>query len=98
MVRPRADYERLNIYLDEPELRQKIKIAAAQRGVSASAYCLDAIRAKLATDGLAPGDDDRMKRRQEAARRLDAFRARIGPIGVPVSELVREGRRFTEET
>jgi hypothetical protein len=43
---------RLNIYLDEPDLRQA-----------------------------------------EAARAMDRLRRQIGPIGVPVRELIEEGRR-----
>lgn len=96
MVHSSMTYSRLNIYLDDPELRTKIKIAAARRGVSTSAYCLEAIREKLAREGEQTIDDERMKKRQEAARRLDALRSSIGRIGTPVSELVAEGRRFTE--
>ncbi|WP_027719037.1 hypothetical protein [Desulfovirgula thermocuniculi] len=79
---------RLNIYLDDPVLREKVKIAAARRGVSVSAYALMALRRQLAEDGLLPTAENP----QEAARALDAIRERIGPIGVPIRLLIEEGR------
>ena len=39
-------HARLNIYLDGPELRQAVKIAAAKEGVTLSAYCLKALRSR----------------------------------------------------
>lgn len=80
---------RLNIYLDDPGLHEKVKIAAARRGVSMSAYALLALRQLLAQDGLLSTEEGP----QEAARRLDELRRRVGPLGVPVQTLVEEGRR-----
>ncbi|HEY66594.1 MAG TPA: hypothetical protein G4O02_18750 [Caldilineae bacterium] len=85
-------YVRLNIYLDDPTLREKIKIAAARRGITLSAYCLGAIRQRLAEDGLLPSRDRELDPRA-AAQALDRLRRQIGPIGVPVRELIAEGRR-----
>jgi hypothetical protein len=42
-----APYQRINIYLDDPALREPIRGAAARRGVTVSAYCLEAIRRRL---------------------------------------------------
>lgn len=90
-------YSRLNIYLDNPDLRTQIKIAAARRGVTLSAYCVEAIREHLAEDGLLPRH---MAATQEppsspgaAAEALDDIRRRIGRIGIPVQDLIAEGRR-----
>lgn len=83
-------HARLNIYLDEPELRQAVKIAAAKEGVTLSAYCLKALRSRLVEEGFLPGTSDRQA---EAARALDRLRQQIGPIGIPVRELIHEGRR-----
>ena len=80
---------RLNIYLDDPTLQEKIKVAAARRRMSLSAYALMALRRQLAADGLLPSEESP----EEAARALDELRARVGPIGVPVAELIEEGRR-----
>jgi hypothetical protein len=84
-------YPRVNIYLDDPRLRETIKIAAARSGSTVSAYCLEAIRRRLAEDGLLPAAAAAGPHR--AAERLDRLRRAIGPIGVPVSELIAEGRR-----
>jgi hypothetical protein len=90
-------YPRLNIYLDDPALRAQIKIAAARRGVTLSAYCVEAIRQRLTEDGLLPADEAAAPQHpqspQAAARALDDLRRRIGPVGVPVHELIAEGRR-----
>lgn len=91
MAKP-PTYLRLNIYLDRAELREVVKIAAARRGVTLSAYCLEAIRLRLMAEGLLPRQD-REASQQDAARALDGLRAKIGPIGVPVSDLVEQGRR-----
>jgi hypothetical protein len=81
---------RLNIYLDEPDLRQAVKIAAAKEGVTQSAYCVKAVRRQLVEEGFLPGSSERQA---EAARAMDRLRRQIGPIGVPVRELIEEGRR-----
>lgn len=81
---------RLNIYLDEPELRQAVKIAAAKKGVPLSAYCVKAVRKQLTEEGLLPQP---LEGPVEAARAMDRLRRQIGPIGTPVRELIEEGRR-----
>ncbi len=83
------DRPRLNIYLDDPTLQEKIKVAAARRRMSLSAYALMALRRQLAADGLLPSEESP----EEAARALDELRTRVGPIGIPVAELIEEGRR-----
>jgi hypothetical protein len=79
---------RLSVYLDDPSLRERVKIAAARRGVSISAYVLQALRDRLSREGLL--HDERTA--QEAARILDALRAQVGPVGIPVRDLIDEGR------
>jgi hypothetical protein len=79
---------RLSVYLDDPSLRETVKIAAARRGVSISAYVLQALRDQLSREGLL--HDERTA--QEVARVLDALRAQVGPIGIPVRDLIDEGR------
>lgn len=83
-------YPRLNIYLDEEELRTRVKVAAAQQGVTVSTYCVQAIRDRLEADENSPAG--RISPRA-AARGMDQLRQRIGPIGISVSELIRHGRR-----
>lgn len=85
-------YARLNIYLEGPDLREKIRVAAARQGVSLSNYCLEAIRERLAEEGYLPRNQGAAGPRA-AARALDRLRRQVGPIGVPVRDLVQEGRR-----
>jgi hypothetical protein len=94
-----AGYPRLNIYLDH-DLRKQVKIAAAQRNISISAYCVEAIRERLATDAAkleaVQVDGRNVKAKAEriaAAQALDELRCQLGPIGVTVSELIAAGRR-----
>ena len=77
---------RLSVYLDDPSLRETVRIAAARRGVSISAYGLQALRDRLSREGLL--HDERTA--QEAARTLDALRTQMGPIGIPVCNLASE--------
>jgi hypothetical protein len=65
-------------------------MAAARAQTSVSAYCEEAIRRRLVEDGeLEPTRDSA----RAAAQELDRQRRLRGPIGVPVSELIAEGRR-----
>lgn len=79
---------RLSVYLDDPVLREKVKIAAARRGVSISTYVLQALRDRLAWDEVLLEEITP----QEAAKALDVIRTQVGPVGVPVRTLVEEGR------
>jgi len=94
----KASYSRPSIYLDDPALRTKIKIAAANRDETLSAYCLGAIRRRLAEDGLLPESESAVggladaDSRQAAARLLDQLRHEVGTIGVPVHDLITDGR------
>jgi hypothetical protein len=81
---------RLNIYLHTPRISERVRVAAARSGMSVSAYCEEAIRQRLVDEGLLPPDGSTAR---TAARALDRLRARQGPLGVPVSELIDEGRR-----
>lgn len=81
---------RLNIYVDSPRLRERTKLAAARAGTSVSAYCQEAIRRRLEEEGELPPSRESAR---DAGRALDRIRHLRGPLGVPVSELVAEGRR-----
>jgi hypothetical protein len=83
-------HPRLNIYVGTPRLREHVRMAAARAQTSVSAYCEEAIRRRLIDDGeIEPTQDSA----RAAARELDRMRQRLGPIGVPVSELIAHGRR-----
>lgn len=85
---------RLNIYLDSEDILERVKIGAAKRRTTLSEYCLEAVRERLARDGLVkltPGEQRAKLRR--AAAELDRLRTVVGRIGVPVTELISQGRR-----
>ena len=84
---------RVNIYLDDPEMKREIKIAAANRSLSQSAYCVEAIRQQLDKDRTEVTEERVGQRIQEAAGALDRLRHEIGRVGIPVRELIDEGRR-----
>jgi hypothetical protein len=83
---------RINIYLDDPALRITIKTAAARQQSTISDYCLQAIRQRLVADGYLPAQTGEASP-PAAARALDHLRRQVGPIGVPVRELIAGGRR-----
>lgn len=85
----RAGAVRLNIYVDSQRLRERVKVAAAREQTTVSAYCQDAIRRRLEEEGLLPPERESAK---AAAQALDRIRLSHGPLGVPVSELVADGR------
>ena len=82
----------MNIYLDDPDLKRAIRVAAANHGVTLSAYCVEAIRRRLGRD-LFAGDEDPGERSREIALAMDRLRREIGPVGIPVRELIDEGRK-----
>jgi hypothetical protein len=82
---------RVNIYLDDPDLKREIKIAAANEGVTLSAYCVEAIQQRLAREQSQTRPEAKPYTRA-VAQAMDRLRGQIGPIGIPVRELIDEGR------
>ena len=82
---------RLGLYLEDDEIKKHIKIAAARRGISTTAYCAEAIRERLHRDGEVSDKIDRD--RLALLSRMDKLRQEVGPVGTTTSELVEEGRR-----
>lgn len=87
---PDQRYQRVNIYLDSRNLKERIKLGATRAGVTVSEYCQEAIRRRLIDEGLLPPSRESAK---AAARALDRLRGRHGRLGVPVRELIADGRR-----
>lgn len=88
-MKPGVPRHKISIYLDDPELRRKLKVAAAQRDTSISAFCEEAIRAKLQKEET----DAPLETARQAARRLDERRDMLGSLDAQTWELVNEGRR-----
>ena len=82
---------RLGLYLEDEETKKQIKIAAARRGISATAYCTEAIRERLQKDGEMT--DRVSKDRLALLSRMDNLRQEIGHVGTTTADLVAEGRR-----
>lgn len=78
---------KVSIYIDKPELFQRLKITAVQQNKTISAFCQEAIEEKLAKV-----ENDFNQLAFQAARRLDARRQRLGTLDLSTSELVKEGR------
>ncbi|MBS3886060.1 MAG: hypothetical protein KGZ56_03295 [Dethiobacter sp.] len=81
--------QKISIYLDDPELRRRLKVAAAMRDISISAFCEEAIREKLQKEEV----NTALEAARRAARRLDEKRDKLGSLDVQTWELVKEGRR-----
>ena len=82
---------RLGLYLEDEVTRRQIKVAAAKRGLSATAYCAQAIKERLVRDGEISDKTDGNK--EALLVRIDRLRQDIGPVGMSTAELVEEGRR-----
>jgi len=82
---------RLGLYLEDEVIRRQIKVAAAKRGMSTTAYCAQAIKERLVRDGEISDKAD--GNRKALLARMDRLRQEIGPAGMPTAELVEEGRR-----
>lgn len=86
-----AKKARLGLYLEDERIKRQIKIAAAREGISATAYCTEAIEGRLRREGVMSDKLDRGK--AALLSRMDKLRKEIGPIGKSTAELVKEGRR-----
>ena len=50
-------------------------------------------RERLDTESKEPMKPSSLDSRRSAAQALDRLRTRVGPIGIPVTELIRAGRK-----
>ena len=82
---------RLGLYLEDEIIRRQIKVAAAKRGMSSTAYCAQAIKERLVRDGEITDRADGNKKVLLA--RMDKLRQEIGHVGMSAAELIEEGRR-----
>lgn len=82
---------RFCLYLEDEQTKTHVKIAAAKRGISATAYCEEAIKEKLTRENTM--SDQERERRKAVLARIDERKRKIGSVGQSVSELVKDGRR-----
>ena len=83
---------RLGLYLEDEDMKRQIKVAAAKRGISTTEYCTQAIQERLKKENET-SESDEYKRKLALIARVDKLRQDIGPLGISVSELIKEGRR-----
>ena len=83
---------RLGLYLEDEEVKRRIKVAAAKRGMTATDYCARAIEERLRKDGETKSQNEAQDKAAFLSR-MDKLRHEIGPLGAPTAELVEEGRR-----
>lgn len=91
-----AEKARLGLYLVDEDIKRQIKVAAAKRRMTVTDYCAQAIEERLIQDGERSLDESRFRNRDDLRtfmERMDQLRAYIGPVGVPTTDLIKEGRR-----
>lgn len=81
---------RLNIYLDSPETRRKIKMKAAQEDVTISEYCRRVLIAHLS--GEEGAQTLRLKQAVDRARRFQSQTLGGKTFQVSSADLIREAR------
>ena len=94
MAKARNTPVRINIYVHNPGLRRQIKAVAAQKDLSISEYCLQAIEGELAKEQQSPVEAGtrRLKRAVEKARMFHTKHFRKRVFSVNSAELIREAR------
>jgi hypothetical protein len=86
---------RLNIYVHDPLIRRRIKTAAAQKDISVSEYCLQAIADQLAREaemGLKKNDIS-LETALEKAKRFQAKTFGGRSFRVSSGDLIGEARK-----
>ena len=86
---------RLNIYVHDPLIRRRIKIAAAQKDISVSEYCLQAIADQLAKEAKMDlkGNDSSLEAALEKAKRFQTKTFGGRSFRVSSGDLIREARK-----
>lgn len=86
---------RLNIYLLEPEIRRRVKMAAARQDISLSAYCYQAIVGKLGRENEGTGNNNgsSLSRAISKARRFLKGAFPGESFRVSSSTLIAQGRK-----
>jgi len=86
---------RLNIYVHDPLIRRRIKVAAAQKDISLSEYCVQAIADQLAKEAEMDlkRNDLSLERALERAKRFQAKTLGGRSFRVSSGDLIREARK-----
>jgi len=84
---------RLNIYLPDQVTRRRIKLMAAERNLTLSQFCLQAVQAQLSMGDNAPDLESRLSRAVDRARNFQrkTFAGKV--FQVNSADLIRQARR-----
>lgn len=84
---------RLNIYLPDQFTRRRIKLMAAERNLTLSKFCLQAVQAQLSKGDNAPELESRLSQAVERARNFQrkTFGGKV--FQVNSADLIRQTRR-----
>ncbi len=94
MASAQSNSVRINIYVHDPAVRRRIKTVAAQKDLSVSEYCLQAITGQLAREREYPGEGRTgpMKKAVEKARRFHTKSLGQRVFSVSSADLIRQVR------
>ena len=81
-----VDRTRLGLYLKDAETKRQIKVAAAKRGMTTTAYCARAIEERLIRDG--ERNTKEVDKKTAFLSRMDKLRLEISPVGLSVATIV----------
>jgi len=94
MVQTKSGSVRINIYVHDPAIRRQIKTAAAQKDLSVSEFCMQAIASQLAREQELAGENETgvLRKAAEKARKFHTkfFGNRV--FSVNSADLIREAR------
>jgi hypothetical protein len=94
MAKTKNTSVRINIYVHDPGIRRQIKIVAAQKDLSVSEYCLQAIEGQLAKEQQSPEEKGMrtLNKAVEKARKFHTNHFGKRVFSVNSADLIREVR------
>ena len=94
MAKTKSASVRINIYVHDPGIRRQIKAVAAQKDLSVSEYCLEAIEGRLAKEQQSP-EETGMRTLNKAVGKARKFHTKhFGKrvFSVNSADLIKEAR------
>ena len=95
MAKARNTPVRINIYVHNPGIRRQIKAVAAQKDLSISEYCLQAIEGQLAKEQQSPEETEMrtLNKAVEKARKFHTKHFGKRVFSVNSADLIRQARQ-----
>ncbi len=84
---------RINIYLEDPEIRRQVKTAAAKKDMSVSRYCMQAIMERIDGEESGPGKQRALTKVVQNARRFQSRHFGSKIFSVSSADLIRDARK-----